>query len=497
MADIKPGVTRQFCSWVEGLTLRDVPGEMQTRAKYLILDGLGCAIVAAHLPWTEKATNIVLGMEAEGSCPVWGYDKVRSLALVVGHWCQEVADSSQTIGPLPAALLNSTQIQGFEIDDWHSLAPVHSNAIVLPALFAAAANAKAKGTVTSGESLLLSTIVGYEAGPRVGLCLYGSHMLSRGWHSGVVFGHAQAAAAVAKLLNLSADRIEDAVGIACTQSCGLMSAQFSSDAKRMQHGFAARNGLFAALLAAGGYSGIKNVFEEPYGGFLTAFSQGSGKEPPFLEQELVKGLGETWQLENIRVKPYAAMAGTHSSIDAMAALQKEYPDKLKQLSEIKKITFEMSESAYKHGGWTAQRPLTATGAQMSCAYAAAVQLIDGQVLAEQFQDGLLDRDERWELIDKIECRQTEELGNVMSQRAIIEFKDGSKISKYVAAAKGVDPPLSNQEIVQKFRTFTKALISEERQRKIEETVLGLESVEDISELQDLLTGLTSSPFKGA
>ncbi|KAL3429634.1 hypothetical protein BDV09DRAFT_180068 [Aspergillus tetrazonus] len=477
MADMnEPGVTRQFCSWVSSLTIHDVPEEIQKRAKYLILDGLGCAIVAAHLSWTEKATGIILDMEAEGSCPVWGYAK--------------------RVGPLPAALLNSTQIQGFEIDDWHSLAPLHSNAIVLPALFAAAANAKAKGTVTSGESLLLSAIAGYETGPRVGLCLYGSHMLSRGWHSGVVFGHAQAAAAVGKLINLSADQIEDAIGIACTQACGLMSAQFSSDVKRMQHGFAARNGLFAALLAAGGYSGIKNIFEEPYGGFLTTFSQGSGKEPPFLEQELVKGLGETWQLGNIRVKPYAAMAGTHSSIDAMAALQKKYPDKMKDLSKIKKITFEMSESAYKHGGWPAQRPLTATGAQMSCAYAAAVQLIDGQVLTEQFQDSLLNRDELWELIGKIECRQAEESGNVMSQRATVKFNDGTEVSKFVAAAKGVDPPLSNREIVDKFRTFTKALIPEERQRKIEETVLGLEGMEDISELENLLAGLTSSPFTG-
>ncbi|KAL4941128.1 hypothetical protein BDV06DRAFT_229868 [Aspergillus oleicola] len=477
-SDNEPGVTRQLCAWVEGLTLNDIPDDMQARAKHLILDGLGCAIVASQLPWTQKATNIVLGMEGDGSCPVWGYNK--------------------KISPLPAALLNSTQIQGFEIDDWHSLAPVHSNAVILPALFAAAANAKAQGnetgieTVISGEALLLSAIVGYEIGPRVGLSLYGSHMLSRGWHSGVVFGHAQAAAAVGKLLHLPAERIEDAVGIACTQACGLMSAQFSSDAKRMQHGFAARNGLFGALLAAGGYSGIKNVFEEPYGGFLATFSQGSGKEPPFLEHELARGLGETWQLENIRVKPYAAMAGTHSSIEAMAALQVEYPEKLKDLSGIKKIVLEMSEPAYKHGGWVAQRPLTATGAQMSCAYAAAVQLLDGQVLAEQFQHSLLNRDELWHLIDKIECRQTDEFENAMSQRGTIQYNDGSETSKFIAAAKGVNPPLSNDEIVDKFRRFTKDVITEEQQRRIEDMVLELERLKDLSQLEGLL-----SPFSGA
>ena len=76
----------------------------------------------------------------------------------------------------------------------------------------------------------------------------------------------------------STDRTH-ALGIACTQACGLMSAQFGSEAKRMQHGVAARNGVLATLLARGGYIGIKKVFEQGYGGFLTQFSAGNGKIP--------------------------------------------------------------------------------------------------------------------------------------------------------------------------------------------------------------------------
>ncbi len=38
----------------------------------------------------------------------------------------------------------------------------------------------------------------------------------------------------------------------------------------MHHGMASRNGLYAALLARGGYTGIKQVFEQPYGGYLFA-----------------------------------------------------------------------------------------------------------------------------------------------------------------------------------------------------------------------------------
>ncbi len=113
----------------------------------------------------------------------------------------------------------------------------------------------------SGEIFLLGAILGYETGPRVGEALGGLEMLSRGWYSGVVFGPLAAAAAAGTLYGLDAAGFEDAFGMAATQSCGLMSALFESMVKRMQHGFASRNGLTAAALAASGYVGIKRVFE--------------------------------------------------------------------------------------------------------------------------------------------------------------------------------------------------------------------------------------------
>lgn len=384
-------------------------------------------------------------------------------------------------------MLNSAEIQAFELDDWHSLAPLHSNSLLLPALLAATDHQRAKGAPPfNGASLLLSTIVGYETGPRVGLCLHGSHMLTRGWHSGVVFGHAASAAAVSKVLELPSHAIEDALGITCTQACGLMSAQFGSDVKRMQHGFAARNGLFAALLAKGGYAGIKKVFEEPYGGFLAAFGQGSGKEPPYLADELVKELGQTWQLESIRVKPHASMAGTHCTIDTVEALQKRYPAKLSDFINILCIKIEMSEPAFKHGGWKAHRPLTATGAQMSCAYAAAVQIVDAQVTPKEFHRDMIDRDSIWALVDKTECVHSPELGGKFEQRITITFADGEIISETMQAPKGVNPALSNQEILQKFRKYTTGLIDGKTQETIEKLVLDMENLKDISVLQDLL-----------
>lgn len=319
-------------------------------------------------------------------------------------------------------------------------------------------------------------------------------MLTRGWHSGTAFGHAASAAAVSKLLNLPEDLIEDALGIACTQACGLMSAQFGSDVKRMQHGFASRNGLFAALMAEGGYVGIKNVFEEPYGGFLAVFGQGSGKEPPYLVNELTKELGKTWQSENIRVKSHASMAGTHCTIDAIAELQKEYPEKLSNLQAIVSVKIEMSEAAFKHGGWKAKRPLSATGAQMSASYVAAVQLLDRQVSPQEFHHNLLDRDAIWSLVDVTECFHTPELGGGYEQRITIVFQDGEVISKTLPAPQDVSPGLCNEEILDKFRRFTEGIVDEERREAIERLVLNIETVGDITVLEELLAGRTASPI---
>jgi aconitate decarboxylase len=79
----------------------------------------------------------------------------------------------QRLGPLAAAILNSTFIQGFELDDYHSEAPLHSNAIILPAVLAAAELMKSKAKTVSGSSLLLATIS--KRDPIVGFLLASAH----------------------------------------------------------------------------------------------------------------------------------------------------------------------------------------------------------------------------------------------------------------------------------------------------------------------------------
>jgi aconitate decarboxylase len=70
------GPTGKLCLWIDSINLSDIPQEIQTRAKYLILDGIACALVGAHLPWSEKAAQVIVDMEGAGKCDLFGWDRV-------------------------------------------------------------------------------------------------------------------------------------------------------------------------------------------------------------------------------------------------------------------------------------------------------------------------------------------------------------------------------------------------------------------------------------
>ncbi len=175
-----------------------------------------------------------------------------------------------------------------------------------------------------------------------------------------MFGPPAAAAAVSKLLGLSPEEIEDAFGTACTQACGLTAARYESMAKRMQHGFAARSGLFAALMSRESYTGIDKVFERPHGGYLSTFGNGSKHDEHYQTAKLVDGLGDDWiGMSGMRIKPVASQISTHAPINCIEALQKEYPKRFANLDSIHKITIALAEAPFAHGGHSVQRPLNA------------------------------------------------------------------------------------------------------------------------------------------
>ena len=460
------GPTGKLATWVAGLSLADVPDGVIDRAKHLLLDGIGCALVGAQLPWSRTATQAVLDIDGCGDTVVIGTGRTAS-------------------GPA-AAVLNGTFIQGFELDDFHPVAPVHSASLIIPALLSTAAAIPH----TSGADALLAAIVGFEVGPRVGYTLHGAEMLDRGWHSGSVFGTHTAAMAAGKLRGLSPAALEDALGLAGTQSAGLMAAQFEAMSKRMHHGLAARNGLYAAGLAAHGYTGIKRVFEREYGGFLSVFGEGHRPDADALTGQL----GRRWETDTIMVKSYAAMGGLHGAIDAARQLRPSVDP-----NHIAHIDITVGTTVYKHGWWAAERPLTPIGAQMHLGYTTAAALLDGNVLPEQFTPDRLDADDIWRLVERTDvhldqARDSAPITERFGTDLAVTTDDGEVHRVRIDQPHGAPTdPVANDELVAKFHALADRVTSRERATAIEQAVTALDELPDLRELVDLL----AAPVAGA
>jgi aconitate decarboxylase len=259
----------------------------------------------------------------------------------------------------------------------------------------------------------------------------------------------------------------------------------------MHHGFSARNGLYSAFLAAGGYTGIKRVFEREYGGFLSTF--GESHDP--VASEIADALGARWETALIVVKPYAAMGGLHAPLDALF----EIDAKRKLVAdEIERIEIDLSHVVFHHGWWVLERPLTPIAAQMNIAYALAVAALDGAAMVQQFSPERIDRDDVWALIPRIVARHEPEFDTGGREgrfrtRLRVTFRDGAVLEAARAASRAVEQPQSNAEIAAKYRTLTEGLITKERQAAIERAIAGLEGLADI----DALTRLLAPPVGAA
>jgi aconitate decarboxylase len=101
------GPTGRLATWVAQTTLDDVPASVRDRAKHLVLDGIGCALVGAQLPWSRIGVEGVTALDSAGDSALVGW-------------------GGRATSATSAAMVNSSFIQGFELDDYHPLAHGHA-----------------------------------------------------------------------------------------------------------------------------------------------------------------------------------------------------------------------------------------------------------------------------------------------------------------------------------------------------------------------------------
>ena len=452
--------TRGLAEFGAGLTYESIPADVRERLKLLILDSLGCALYGAHLEWCRIVASSLSSIDITKTCVVWG--------------------TSDRLSAPHAALANGTQVQSFELDDVHRAGVLHVGAVVLPALLAVAELKRG----LSGKDFLAAAAAGYETGPRVGLCMGPEH-IGQGWHSGATVGVFAAAAAASRGLNLNSNQSIHALGIAGTQSAGLMAAQYGAMVKRMHAGRSSQSGLYGALLAARGFTGIEDVFESEYGGFCTTFSR---SKDDFDLAQLTAGLGSTWQTMGVALKFYACVGSNHTSLDALRALQAEHRFRAE---DVDRIVVHGSQVTADHVGWKYQ-PNGMTAAQLNLPFCVATLLLEGDCFVDQFSESIVADSRRMALAEKVGVRPDPEISAKgakyrHSVRVEVILNDGSRMERSVETPRGSEPHFASEaQVVAKFEKLAAHALKRSQAAQLRDAVLGLENLRDAARLARLM-----------
>lgn len=420
-----------------------LPRGVVDEAKRRLLDALACAAGALHEPAPTIARRVAATMRGEPGAALIGGG--RSTA----DW---------------AAFANGVHIRYLDCNDTYlSLEPAH------PSDNWAAVMAAGEHAGANGRDWIEAAAVAYEVQCR--LCDAAS-IRARGWDH-TTYGSLSTSLAAAKLLNLSRTQALHALGIAGTTSAALRLTRAGelSMWKGCAFAHAARNGVFAALLAREGMTGPAPLFE----GDMGFFQQLSG---PFTLPTLGGPKAEDWMLPRTSIKFVPAEYHSQSAIDAAFRLRPQVGDP-KRIRSIEIATFRTAVEIIGKDPekW---RPKTRETADHSLPYCTAVALVDGDISARQFtperlgDPALLDLVSRTTVVEDPALTAGYPAG--IPNRVRVTLDDGKVLTAEVSFPPGHDKnPLSMEQLGAKFHRLADLAIGEDAARALWDRVSRLEA----------------------
>ena len=402
------------------LRAKDLPGAVRTGCQDLLIDVAGLCIAARR---NDYVLALKKSLDPGGPCTALGH---------TGGY-----------RPEDAALLNGTAAHGEDFDDTFEGGPVHSGAVVVPAVLAACERFD-----RDGRAALLGIAAGVEALCRLSL-VAPKRIHKAGFHPTAVLGSIGATLAVSKALGLNRKETVDALGIAGSMAGGII--EYLAEGawtKRMHAGWAAHAGVHAARIAAAGFSGPRTVFEGAHGLFF-AFAHERDSD----YAQLTRGFGRDWVLTGLTFKPYATGTMNQPYIDcALRLAQRGFA-----AEDVAEVHCETAEG-YVHRLWEPladkQRPPNGYAAKFSTPFNVAVAFVTGGAGFEAFSEHTV-RDKRiLALASKV--RYAVDPANpyprAFTGHVRMTLKDGRVFEERQPHIRGgMHEPLSRADIERKFR----------------------------------------------
>jgi len=410
--------TRTLCEFLSAIRFEQIPAPVIARTEELFLDWFASALAGKDARPTR-----VMEKFAETMGPRDGDS--------------EILVSRKKTSPIFAALINGAASHFVEQDDLHNSSVLHPGTVVSPAVLAAAQSTRA-----SGREFLAAAVAGYECGVRVGEFLGRSHY--KVFHTTGTAGKLAAAAGVAHLLKLDAERMQHCLGSAGTMAAGLWEfLRDAADSKQLHTAKAAADGLMAAYIARDGFTGARKIFEGKQG-------MAAGMSSDADARWLTDGLGTRWATAETSFKFHASCRHTHPSADALLALMQER--KLKA-DDIASVTAHVHQGALDVLGPVTD-PQTIHQSKFSMGFVLAlVANLQRASLADFTDDALRDTKLR-AFHDKVAMTLDPIVDQAYPKRwfghVSVKTRDGRELDKRIESPKGdPDNVLSRAELEDK------------------------------------------------
>jgi len=450
-------LAERLARYVLSTKYRELDSETVGQTKARIVDALGCAIGAIDVEPVRIARNSVSRLDHDG----------RSMVIGTGV----------RTSPELATFVNGLMIRYFDFNDTYlSKEPAHPSDNLAPCL------AVAQSEGADGKAMITALVAAYEVQCR--LC-DAADIRHRGWDH-VNYGLVSSALSAAKLLGQGIKEATNSVNIALNGHIAMRQVRAGelSMWKGASFANAARNAVFAALLAGGGMTGPAPIFE----GEMGFFRQVSG--PLDLDVEGFGGRSGKYRVNETYIKYWPAEYHAQSAIWAALEVRK----KVKRVDDIESVLVETHEAGYTILAKDEEKwaPKTKETADHSLPFIVGMALLKGKVDNSTYSEKSLKDPRNLGFVKKVKVVEVPALtamyprGGIPNRVTAIE-RGGRRTSAEVDIPRGHPKnPMSREDLEKKFLGLVRGKVDYGEAKRALRLLWNLEEVSDLDNILDLL-----------
>lgn len=452
-------IARTWAEYTKRLRYEDLDAETIHSAKRFLYDSFGCALGATKKPDVQIAEKVHTALGG------------AEQASIIG--------SGRKLPVTAAAFLNGLKIRAMDFNDIYWKAdPTHPSDLISAPLAIAEWRGK------SGKELIAAVVLAYELEMRLAEC-FEPGIREKGWHHATLTQTVSPLAA-GMLMDMSEDQLVNAVGISGSHGCtlGKVVAGKLTNMKNTAEPFAVADGVIAALLAEGGYSGPDDVFEGKEGLF---HCMGPTVHPQILTDGLLK---DPFRINQCSMKAFPTEALTHTPISAFVTLIRDHHISYDAIEAVHIRTIARAADILSDPA--KYRPDSKETADHSLPYCIAAAAVDGSVTPGAFTEERLKDARIFEVIDRIKVVAEPEFEKIFPAKqavhVVITTKSGASHELRMDYPKG-DPrePMTQEDLDVKFRSLAKKVMSDQRMDDLKTAIFALDAAPKVDGLMQLLT----------